>query len=341
MILSGTIACGVSEPTVVGTLDGVGDLPGILTSDGGLGALAEMNRSELLAARPEVGMADLVVGPRVMLIGDSIFASASRRHSGEICAALTPLGFDVEVNAEVGRFVEFGERVLERRLRPDAGVDWDAVIISLGSNFGGDLGAYRARLIRILDKLDPRPVLLFTVSEFKSDRIRLNDVIVEMVRMYPNVFVVDWSAIVGRDPSLLHRDRLHLTQAGRDQMAAEMVRALGTHSMSRPGKCLPTEFSDDSAISDVEDASVIIPTPSGNGRGSSTSSTIYAPDAPGSAEDDIADNGETDEIDNGGSNDEGNGAPPSTTETETSVPATTVPATTVPAIPGSSTTSAP
>jgi hypothetical protein len=273
LAVTATVACGSSEPTLVGTLDGVGDLPGELSEDRGLEALANLDRAELLATRSETAMADLVQGPRVMVIGDSIFASASRRYGGEICAALTPRGFDVEVNAEVGRFVDFGERVLERRLRPNAGVDWDAVVISLGSNFGGDLSAYRTRLIRILDKLEPRPVLLFTVSEFRPDRIKLNDVIVEMVRMYPNVFVVDWSAIVARDSSLLQRDRLHLTQDGRDRMAAEMARALGTYSTSQTGQCLSTEFSDDSAISGVEDATVVTPPPSGNGSRTSTSIT--------------------------------------------------------------------
>lgn len=266
-------ACGTPEPTVIGALEGVGDLPGPLDSEQAPGrALTEIVRTDILASRPEVQMASLVQGPRVMAIGDSIFASAASRYGREICTALTPLGFDVEVNAEAGRFVDFGERVLDRRLRPGAGLDWDAFVISLGSNFGGDLSAYRTRLIRILDKVSPRPVLLFTVAEFRPDRVKLNDVIVEMVRLYPNVFVVDWSAIVAGDASLLQRDRLHLTAEGRERLAAEMARALGAYDRSRTGRCLPTEFRDDSAISGVEDASIVTPPPAGgtgsNGTGS-------------------------------------------------------------------------
>jgi lysophospholipase L1-like esterase len=298
MIAAGSIAtaCGASEPTVVGTLEGVGDLPGPLTPDRGLGLPAGLDRAEILATRAETGMAALIEGPQVLVIGDSIIASASSRYGGEICAALTPLGWNVEVNAEVGRFVDFGERVLQRRLRPEAGVDWDAVIISLGSNFGGDLSAYRTRLIRILDRVAPRPVLLFTVSEFRADRIKLNDVIVEMVRMYPNVFVVEWSAIVARNTSLLQRDRLHLTQAGRDRLAAEMVKALGTHSTAQPGRCLPTEFSDDTAISGAEDASIVTPPTTSNGSsgGGTTQTTTTTTVTDTTDPDDPDDPGEVD-----------------------------------------------
>lgn len=344
LAITATVACGPSEPTVVGTLEGVGDLPGELSADRGLGALADLDRAELLAARPEIGMADVVGGPRVMVIGDSIFASASRRYGGEICAALTPQGFDVEVNAEVGRFVDFGERVLERRLRPNAGVEWDALIISLGSNFGGDLSAYRTRLIRILDKVEPRPVLLFTVSEFRPDRIKLNDVIVEMVRMYPNVFVVDWSAIVARDSSLLQRDRLHLTQAGRDRMAAEMARALGIYSTSQPGRCLPTEFSDDSAIAGVEDAAVVTPPRSDNGSVATSPSTSSSTSAP------VANEGDQDadtDVDLDEDPDQPVNSGPeesATSTTSTTAPATTSttsPTTSSPATTSPTTTSAP
>jgi hypothetical protein len=271
------VACGSDQPTLVGTLEGVGDLPGPLTPERDFGSMTGLDRAEILAARNQTGMASLIAGPQVMVIGDSIFASASRRYGGEICTTLNPLGWNVEVNAEVGRFVDFGERVLQRRLRPESGTDWDAVVISLGSNFGGDLSAYRTRLIRIMDQVTPRPVLLFTVSEFRSDRIKLNDVIVEMVRMYPNVFVVDWSMIVARNPSLLQRDRLHLTKAGRDRMAQEMANALGIFSSSQVGQCLPTEFSDDSAITGSEDASIVTPPTTASTSSSTTTVTSTAP----------------------------------------------------------------
>ena len=281
------VACGSGERTVIGTLEGVGDLPGPLAAERDFGSATGVDRAEILASRSETGMAELIEGSQVLVIGDSIFASAARRYGGEICAALVPLGWHVEVNAEVGRFVDFGERVLQRRLRPESGVDWDAVIISLGSNFGGDLSAYRTRLMRILDRVAPRPVLLFTVSEFRSDRVKLNDVIVEMVRLHPNVFIVEWSAIVAQNSSYLQRDRLHLTQAGRDRLAAEMAKALGTYSVIQPGRCLPTEFTDDSAIAASEDASIVIPpTTGGNGSSGTTSTTTVTTSPPDDDESD-------------------------------------------------------
>lgn len=42
-------------------------------------------------AEPTIG--DLVTGNRVIAIGDSIFASASRRLGGELCDTLVPLGW--------------------------------------------------------------------------------------------------------------------------------------------------------------------------------------------------------------------------------------------------------
>jgi hypothetical protein len=335
------VGCGGLDPAAVGTLDGVGDLPGPLSADNELGSRSDLARAEILAARSELGMADLIEGPRVMVIGDSIFASMSRRYGGEICTALTPLGFDVEVNAEVGRFVDFGERVLQRRLQPRSGLDWDAVVLSLGSNFGGDLSAYRTRLIRILDKLEPRPVLLFTVSEFRPDRIKLNDVIVEMVQMYSNVFVVDWSAIVAREPSLLQRDRLHLTESGRNRLVSEMARALGSYSTTRQGRCLPTEFSDDSAISGVEDATIV--TPPRNSSGTVTGTTVealppVASDPEDDSEEDLSENGPgEDQADTEAttttstpSTSTSSTSTPSTSTSSTSTSSTSTPATTAP-----------
>jgi hypothetical protein len=174
-------------------------------------------------------------------------------------------------------------------------------------------------------------VLLFTVSEFRPDRIKLNDVIVEMVRMYPNVFVVDWSAIVAKEPSLLQRDRLHLTESGRNRLVSEMARALGRFSTTRQGQCLPTEFSDDSAISGVEDATIV--TPPRNSSGTVTGTTVEAlPPVASDPEDDP----DEDLSENGPGEDQADTeattttSTPSTSTPSTSTPSTSTPATTAP-----------
>ena len=92
----------------------------------------------------------------MLVIGDSILASISERYGGQLCDRLVPRGWAVEVDAEVGRFIEFGRRVLDRRL--DAG--WDAAVVMLGNNYGGDPEAFGRELDALLDELAPMPVVL-------------------------------------------------------------------------------------------------------------------------------------------------------------------------------------
>ena len=55
-------------------------------------------------------------GNRILIIGDSIMASTSSRYGGQMCDALVPLGWEVAVEAEPSRFIDFGNRVLDKVL---------------------------------------------------------------------------------------------------------------------------------------------------------------------------------------------------------------------------------
>ena len=96
---------------------------------------------------------DLVEGNRVIAIGDSLMASTARRYGGELCKAVVPDGWDVEVDAETGRFIDFGERVLDRRLDDD----FDAAVVMLGNNYGANPDVFRDGLEQIVDDLAPWP----------------------------------------------------------------------------------------------------------------------------------------------------------------------------------------
>ena len=107
--------CSTQETTSnePGVLDGVGRLPGydfwapVTLPDG----------VELELPLPEGGpVGGRVDGNRVLLVGDSIFASTAKRYGGEMCNALQPLGWQVAVEAEPGRFASFGVEVLQRRI---------------------------------------------------------------------------------------------------------------------------------------------------------------------------------------------------------------------------------
>jgi hypothetical protein len=181
------------------------------------------------------------------VIGDSLVASTSRRYGGQMCAALVPLGWSVEIDAETGRFIDFGDRVLDRRLRPDQGVDWDAAVVFLGNNYNGDEATFRAVLEDIVARLAPRPVVLLTVTEFRADRAEVNEIVNAIAATNAHVRLIDWASVTVEDESLVGDDGLHLTEEGRGRLAYEVAAVLGGAPAGEPPECLSTSFSNDSA----------------------------------------------------------------------------------------------
>jgi hypothetical protein len=183
-----------------------------------------------------------VADNRVILIGDSVMASTSQRYGDEMCQALVPLGWQTEVDAETGRFIDFGGQVLDARL--PAG--WDVSVILLGNNYGERQDVYRQYLDAMIARLSPEPVVLLTVTEFKPSRLDVNAVIFEMAQKYPNVSIVDWAVVTAADTTLTGKDGLHLTDPGRAALAEQVAMVLGPAPV-QPGKCLTSSFRDDSS----------------------------------------------------------------------------------------------
>ena len=190
---------------------------------------------------------DLVEGNRVIAIGDSLMASTARRYGGELCKAVVPDGWDVEVDAETGRFIDFGERVLDRRLDDD----FDAAVVMLGNNYGANPDVFRDGLEQIVDDLAPRPTILYTVTMFEPNRADVNDIIYDIAMAHDNVRVIDWAGETAKDPALLGGDGLHLSDAGRARFAALLADELGRApgGSGTEGECLSSQFTDDSATS--------------------------------------------------------------------------------------------
>ena len=249
------------EPaTEAGTIP-VGELPptfAVDTTERSVGSSVPRTTTPI---PPDAQVGKLVDGNRVILIGDSVLASTSRRYGNNMCQALVPLGWQVEVDAETGRFVEFGHDVLDDRL--SAG--WDVGVILLGNNYRGDREQYREQLEGLVERLSPGPVVLLTVSEFTESRIEVNEVIFDVAAEHENVLIVDWAVTTAADDTLTGADGLHLTETGRDALAAEVALALGEAPVG-PGDCLTTSFQDDSAGS-VD-------------GGSATPTTVRRPSAP-------------------------------------------------------------
>jgi hypothetical protein len=169
-------------------------------------------------------------------------ASVSQRYTNEMCDALVPRGWIVELDAESGRFVDFADVVLDARLLSG----WDVVVIGLGSNYGGDQEGYVQELEAIVRRLEPREVVLITVTEFEDDRREVNDVIALLAGKYDHVSVLDWATRTIDADEVLGGDGLHLSDDGRSVYAEFVADGIGDAPVA-PGSCLASNYQDDSA----------------------------------------------------------------------------------------------
>lgn len=273
-------------PTPRPTVAGVGELPDTVPA-----VRAIRDEPLVVITRPTSRdgvlielIGDRVGGNRLLMIGDSIFAGTAQRYGGEMCAGLVPLGWDVAVEAEAGRFVEFGTKVVER-LVPDPDepastaavdaadeADWDAAAVFLGSNYRGDAEHYEAEMRTILDRLAPRPTLLYTVTVYRPEWAEVNDVIAELGEDYDNVTIIDWED-VAQTPGVLMADGLHPGDEG-EQVLVELTAAALGRAQIGEGACLRETFRDDSAIRDAPGTPNTGSSSRGSsGSGSSTRST--------------------------------------------------------------------
>jgi len=184
-----------------------------------------------------------VSGNRLLMIGDSILASTSSRYGNEMCDALVPLGWQVAIEAEASRFAEFGVQVLDQRLNAEAG--WDAAVVFLGTNYEGNKDSYAKQILKIVQKLAPRPVLLVTTSMFRNTQLEVNAAISVVAGESENVSLLDWETI-SKAKGVLNKDGVHLSPKGRSVFAVAVARALDI-APYRDGACLESKFRDDSA----------------------------------------------------------------------------------------------
>jgi len=234
-------SCGAGSSTTGGTLDGVGRIPG--NDFVGVATLPPDIAADVSIPEIEGAVLGAVAkGNRLLMIGDSILSSISKRYGNEGCGLLVPQGWNVALEAEAGQFVEFGLDVLDKRWNEG----WDAVVIELGTNYGGSQDRYRDTLEKILDRIGDLPVVLANTTVFRAPQKEVNAVIDEIVDRYPNVSLLDWAAI-SKSPSVLSGDRIHPTPKGRVVLATAIARAAGI-APSSPGDCMKVYFQDDSRV---------------------------------------------------------------------------------------------
>ena len=219
---------------------------------------------------PAEALGERASGGRLLVIGDSVLASVADGAGGELCPALVPLGWQVEVDAEAGRPVEFGERVLEERLPDDVAADddWDAAVVQLGGDDGGgDPERYFDGLNEVLYWLAPRPTLVLTVGGPGPGRAGVNDAIERLDGLYGNVTVLDWASLAEVD-GVVGRDGSSPTPAGRATLVEALSTALGSVDGGSGGACLPGGSFDDATAGAGGDGSAPVGT-GGDGEGSS------------------------------------------------------------------------
>lgn len=196
---------------------------------------------------PTVG--EIADGNQILMIGDSILAATASRFGGAMCRELVPLGWQVLLEAEVSRPIDFAavvQRSVDANL-PD--IDWDAGLIFLGTNYYGQASSYLRQLDRAIQYFGDAPVVLVTITEYDQRIPAANRAIETVARKHTNVSIIDWREVTADRPQLLVGDGIHPNDRGRAVLIDLISERLGK-APSRPGRCLPSTFIDDAELPD-------------------------------------------------------------------------------------------
>jgi hypothetical protein len=188
---------------------------------------------------------DAVLGDRVLLIGDGALLSAAPPNDSRMCDSLTLFGWDAELDAVAGDDLTFVDEVLDARFVPDDDLDWDVVALFIGNQLPADQLAV-TELTEVLDatieRVTPRPVVLFTLSETEPSRERLNEVIRGRQQEHPNVVVIDWAELGGDPGDVVADDGFSLTDDGLKRLPLQTAAAFGEAPVDQDGECLEPAF---------------------------------------------------------------------------------------------------
>jgi hypothetical protein len=189
-----------------------------------------------------------VAGDRVLLIGDGTLLSAAPPNDSRMCDSLTLFGWDAELDAVDGDDLTFVGEVLDARLAPDDDLDWDVVALFIGNQLPPDglaVDELEEVLADTIERVAPRPVLLFTLSETDRSREQLNEVIRAQPDEHPNVLVIDWAELGGAAAEVVADDGYSLTDDGLKRLPLQTASVLGEAPVDQDGRCLQPAFPGD------------------------------------------------------------------------------------------------
>lgn len=190
----------------------------------------------------EAPIGQFVDGNRVLVIGDGVLVATADNVGGQLCDLLVD-GSDwtVGLAAESGTTIDYGAEVLDAVFAPAEGRDWDVVMILLGNIFDGELEPFAAEVDALLERLAPRPIVLFTLTEADNEAA-VNELFRSRAEA-PNVLVIDWAELSAAESGTLLRSGGPLpTRAGSDRLVELMAEQLGDAPAGSVGECLPTSF---------------------------------------------------------------------------------------------------
>ncbi|MEQ8436732.1 MAG: hypothetical protein RIB65_04520 [Ilumatobacter fluminis] len=191
---------------------------------------------------------DDAAGDRLLLIGDSAMLTLTPRAEGIACEILTGLGWQVGIEAELGRYIGFAGEVVDE-LVIDVADDWQVIGLMFGHHLDTTPDEFGVALDEVLDDIGSVPVLLYTRSEIDEASAELNDVIRQRATDRPTVVLVDWGTAVAdeQELELVGADGLP-TVAGMERITLLTAAALGESPSGGGGLCFEPTFTDDSAI---------------------------------------------------------------------------------------------
>jgi hypothetical protein len=197
----------------------------------------------------ESPVGDLVDGDRILLIGDSILASAAPRNGGDLCDALVLFGWQAEIDALDDRTIDFADEVLDARLGDDdQQEDWDVVALAFGSDVDASdddaVDEFATELGALVDRVAPRPVLLYTLAGEADQREPLNDVIRAQPESHPNALVVEFADAGDDGVPVVDDAGRTLTDDGMKRFSIRTAAAVGDAPGDGDGECLPSEYQD-------------------------------------------------------------------------------------------------
>jgi hypothetical protein len=256
-------ACGdddvTSSPTVVDVPETVamGVLPQPLSNAATLPApppppttesAATTTSTPALPEEPiEAPVGALVDGNRMLLVGDSVLASAAPRNGGQLCDALVLFGWQAEIDAASDQGIDFGSTVLNERLSGGASkAHWDVVAFVFGSDVDATdtraVDQFDTALGELIDRVSPRPVLLFTLAG--DDRAAVNAIIRAEPEAHPNALVVEFADAGDDGVPVVDDSGRTLTDDGMKRFSIRTAAAAGDAPGDGNGSCLPTQYLD-------------------------------------------------------------------------------------------------